>query len=195
MAAEDAAIGVDLIDDDVFQPPEERTPIGMEGQDAGMEHVGVGDEHAAAGADARPLPARCVAIVGVDRDGQPGGVDDGRRLCFLVVGQRLGGKEIEGTGGGVGRQPRQDGQRIGQRFAAGRGRGDDDVLAAGHGVDGRRLVAVELLDAPRPQRGRQPRIDRVGHGRIAAGPGGDALPGDDIGDEVAVGAEVVEEGG
>jgi hypothetical protein len=46
--AEDTAVGVELVDDDVAQVGEEARPARVVREDARVEHVGVGDEHAAA---------------------------------------------------------------------------------------------------------------------------------------------------
>ena len=47
VAAEDAAVRVRLVDDDVAQLLEELEPLGVMGQDRAVEHVRVGDNHLA----------------------------------------------------------------------------------------------------------------------------------------------------
>ena len=195
VAAEDAAVDVDFVHDDELQPAEERPPRRVVGQDAGVEHVGVGDEDAAGGAHGRALAARRVAVVGVDGHGQPGGGDERGRLRLLVVGQGLGREEVEGAGVGLLQQPLQHRQGVGQRLAAGCGRADDDVLAAPGGFDGRGLVAVERRHAPPAQRRGDAWVEPLRQRSRARRPRRNALPGDDVGDEVAVEAEVVEDGG
>ena len=195
MAAEHAPVAVDFVHDHELQPAEQRPPGRVEGQDAGMEHVGIGDEHAAGRANRSALAARRVAIIGVHRQRQLRLGDERGRFRFLVMGQRLGREEVQGAGVGPGRQARQDRQRVAERLAAGGGCGDDDVFPPADGFDGRRLVGVELLDAAGPQGPGQARIDRIREWGKVRRPGRDAFPGDDIGDEVAVGAQVVEQGG
>jgi hypothetical protein len=64
------------------------------------------------------------------------------------------------------------------------------VLAAQHALDGRRLMRVELIDAARLQDCAQAGIERRRNRRIAARPGGHALPRDDIAHERSIGAEL-----
>ncbi len=63
--AEDAAIRVQLVDDDVLQVGEEPRPPRMVRHDAGMQHVGVGEKHT--GALTRNS-ARIVGSVAIVRD-------------------------------------------------------------------------------------------------------------------------------
>ena len=64
MAAEDAAVAVQLVDHDVAQVLEEPDPLGVVRQDAGVEHVRVGDDDVAGLADAAAHGGRRVAVVG-----------------------------------------------------------------------------------------------------------------------------------
>ena len=43
MTSEDAAVGVQFVDDDVLQVFKELDPLGVVRQDVGVEHVGIGD--------------------------------------------------------------------------------------------------------------------------------------------------------
>ena len=45
IAAEDAPVAMDFVDDDVAQVLKQLHPLGVVGQDAGVEHVRVGDHH------------------------------------------------------------------------------------------------------------------------------------------------------
>ena len=68
MAAEDAAVGVQLVDDDVFEVFEELHPLGVVGQDGGVEHVRVGEHDVAGRADGAARIGRGVAVVGEGAD-------------------------------------------------------------------------------------------------------------------------------
>ncbi len=101
MAAEDAAVGVQLVDDHVAQVAEQLGPLQMVRQDAGVQHVGVGEDQAGALAGRGALALRGVAVVGGGSQAslpakcfvQPA------QLRQLVVGKRLGGKKVKRTRG------------------------------------------------------------------------------------------------
>ena len=57
VGAEDAAVGVGLVDDDPVEVGEEVAPALVVGQQADVEHVGVGEDEVVAAADRRPLLA------------------------------------------------------------------------------------------------------------------------------------------
>ena len=65
VAAEQAAVRVQLVDDDVLQVLEELEPLRVVGKDRRVEHVGVGDDDLAGGAHDAPDVGRRVAVVGV----------------------------------------------------------------------------------------------------------------------------------
>src|SRR6266550_2237045 len=65
VTAEDAPVGVQLIDDDVAEVGEQLYPACVMWQDAGVEHVGIGDDDVAGLADGLPGAYWCVAVVGV----------------------------------------------------------------------------------------------------------------------------------
>ena len=72
VAAEEAAVGVQLVDDDDPDLLEQLEPLGVVGQDRGVEHVGVGDHDLAGGPDRRADGRRRVAVVGGRRDADAG---------------------------------------------------------------------------------------------------------------------------
>jgi hypothetical protein len=95
MRAEDAAIGVGLIDDHVAQAAEELIPVGVVRQDAGMQHVWVGQYDAGILADGGAVLLRGVAVI--DSRCQVPGIRSQAEGCQggeLVLGECLGGKDI-----------------------------------------------------------------------------------------------------
>ena len=145
---EHTAVVVALVDHDVAQRAQERRPAVVAGQHRAVQHVGVGED--VLGVVARPvaLLVAAVAVVGGDPDVEPERADGGH----LVVGQRLGGREVEdggaaplplaprGADGGEGRQ------LVGQGLA-GRGAGGEDHVPPGPGRLGRLdLVLPGTLD-------------------------------------------------
>ncbi len=157
VGAEDAAVGVGLVDDDPAEVGEEVAPALVVGQDADVQHVRVGEDEVAAAADRRPLLARRVAVV--DRLAQPGRAQRAQ-LARLVLGQRLGRVEVEGAALGVAGDAVEHRQVEGEALARGGAAGDHQV------GDGRRLqrlalVRVEALDAGPLQRFGEAGIERA----------------------------------
>ena len=154
VAAEDAAVGVQFVDDHIAQVAEQFGPLQMVRQDTGVQHVGVGEEQAGALAGRGALTLWRVAVVG---GGREFGVFAQRRvkppqLGQLIVGQRLGGEEIERTRRRAVQQRLRDRQVVAKGLAAG-GRCDDHPVLAGAGSrPRRRLMGVEAVDALRAQR-------------------------------------------
>ena len=142
VGAEDAAVRVGLVDDDGVQALQEGGPALVVGQDAGVQHVRVGEEHVGRSADARALVVGGVAVV--DREGRRGPrrgkLAEGGEL---VLRQRFGGVEEQGARRPVLQPLVEDGGLEAEALAAGGGGGDDDVLALQRGVDGGGLVRVE----------------------------------------------------
>ena len=182
VAAEHAAVGVQLVDHDVAQVLEQLRPARMVRQDPGVQHVRVAQHDVRAGADGAPGVLRRVAVVGEHADrGAPPGVassssrlrvdqlDQAVQLGELVLRQRLGRVEIQRARRRILEDRVEDRPVEAQRLAR-RGRRDDDGAAPGQRVGHRLgLVRVELADAARRQRADQPPIERLGHRRVHRG--------------------------
>ena len=180
VAAEDAAIRVQLVDDDEPQILEELRPSRMVRQDARVQHVGIAQHDMRAAANRPPRILRRVAVVGEDADGtrlvgrDPLGIGLGHaedlhelvQLGELILRERLRRKEIQRARRVI-RQDRTQNRRVIAERLARRGRRDDDGVAAGEGVfDRRGLMRVELArcracEAPRPAADRPPPASRV----------------------------------
>ena len=165
VAAEDAPVGVRLVDDDETELLEELEPLRVVGQDGRAQHVRVGDHHLAGLADDGPDGRRRVTVV----DGR-GEVHLRQRrevaeLRQLVLAQSLGGKEVERPSGAVVGDGLQDGEVVAERLAGGRGRHDGHVAALSQRLDGLSLVAVEAADAAKLEGPDQAGIEPVGQRR------------------------------
>jgi hypothetical protein len=186
VAPEHAAVRMQLVDDDDLDLLEELEPLGVMGEDRRVEHVRVRDDDLPRRPDRRADGRGRIAVVRCRRDVQRAGAGQPGELRHLVLAERLGGEEEQGSRRRILGQRLEDGQRVAQRLARG-GRGDhDDVLAGVDGLDGLCLVAVERADPavlqaandarvqPRRERrgdglpGRQARVvpDGCGHGRL-----------------------------
>ena len=136
VAAEDAAVRVELVDDDVAEVLEEVHPLGVMRQDSRVEHVGVGEHEVGPRAHRASRVLRRVPVVGVhahvgQRLGQL------HQLGQLVLGQRLGRKQVEDARLGLLHEGLEHRQVVAERLAR-RGRRDhDEILALGDRLEGR----------------------------------------------------------
>ena len=148
MAAENPAIDVKFVHNHVLQVGKELLPLGVVRQNAGVQHVRVGDHHVALLADGLSGIVRRVAVIGEGLDVRLQFADEAMHLCHLVVGQGLCGEEIDGSGLGLLDDPLEYGDVVAQGLAAGCRRDKDHVPALMNQFDGTGLVAVKFRDAP-----------------------------------------------
>jgi hypothetical protein len=156
--AEDAAIHMRFVDNDVAQVREDVTPAVVVRQHPDMEHVRVGEDQVRPLADLPALLGRGVTVV-------DGGLDSGRlelgERSDLILRERLRRVEIQRSLLGIAREPVQHGQVEGQRLAGGSPRRDDQVLAAPRRFPRLGLVREELPDTGRSERVAHPRVEIV----------------------------------
>jgi hypothetical protein len=156
VGAEHAAIDVSLVDHDPGEVREHVSPGAVVRQHPHVQHVRVGEDEVRALSDRTPLLARRVAVV--DRvtqetptggrrcaAGRARGLRKASELARLVLGERLGGVEVEGPGGEIGRQRVEHRQVEGKRLAA-RSAGRDHRMAPARGFERVRLMRPQLAD-------------------------------------------------
>ncbi len=157
--AEDAPVVVTLVDHDVAQRAQERGPAHVPGQDRSVQHVGVGEHVVGVVAHPVTLVERAVAVVGARAQVHTQPDQRGE----LVLGERLGGRDVENGGAALparaaallDRSERR--QLVGQRLAGRRAGRDHDVRTGVGGVGGRGLVPPQQGHAPLGQRRDQAR--------------------------------------
>ena len=93
MAAEDPPQHVELVDDDVAESHEECRPAVVVREDAGVEHLGVGEDDVGRPPERGPLLHRRVAVVG---HGPHPRHQPRPQRPELVVGQGFGREQQEG---------------------------------------------------------------------------------------------------
>jgi len=86
VAAVDSATIVQLIDDEVAQVLEQLGPFGVVRQNAGVQHVGIGEDDVGALADGFARILRRVAVVGEGAQVGAGGVECLLHFVELVFG-------------------------------------------------------------------------------------------------------------
>ena len=128
MAAVDAAIVVQLINDEVAQILEAFRPPGVVRQNPAVQHVGIGQHDIGALANRLARVLRRVAVVGEGADVGAHGIDGGLELVKLILGQRLGRKQVHGSRIRIPQQPVQHRQVVAKRLAA-RGRSDNHDIS------------------------------------------------------------------
>ncbi len=161
MRAEDAAIGVQLVDHDVAQVLEERRPLRVVRKDPGVEHVGVRQDEVRARAHRAPRVLRRVAVVGEHPHlGQLPG--ERLQLGQLILGERLRRKEVEDARVRLMHERLERRQVVAERLARRGRRDDDDVLPLRDQIPRARLVRIELVDTPRAERVADAWVERGG---------------------------------
>jgi len=162
MAAEDSAVVVDFINDDITEILEELDPKRMMRQNAGVEHVRIGDDDMSGGADRLARGHGGVAIKGVAADieidlrAEQG--NEGVQLRHLILGKGFGRKEIESSGFAGFEHCIQNRDVVAEGLAGSGGRYHHGVVAVEKMTDGLGLVAVESADAVLMQSRDQARI-------------------------------------
>ena len=168
VAAEDAAIRVELVDHDDPELLEQLEPLRVVGQDRRVEHVRVRHDDLAGGPDRRADRGRGVPVVGRRGDAQVGRPGQLRQLGDLVLAEGLGREQEEGPGGRVVGEGLERRQRVAQGLARGRRRDHHDVLTGPDGLDRSGLVDVELGDPAFGERARIRGSSQSGSGAVWA---------------------------
>ena len=160
MAAVNSAVIVQLVDNDIAQVFEKPRPLGMVRQDSAVQHVRVGEHHVGPLPDGAARILRGIAVISEGADFRAHLFDGLLEFVELILGQRLGGKQVHGARAFVGGQQVQDRQVVTERLAAGGWSYDHHVLRGLNPLERFRLVRVQSRDAAFFQSGAQPRIHR-----------------------------------
>ena len=113
-----------------------------------MEHVRIRDDDVRPRADAAPGVSRGVPVVDIGADVLPEQILQVEDLLLLVLGERLGGEEVERAGVGLPEDPVEDRRVVAKRLA-GSGRSDrGDILPPFDAVEHLPLVGIERFHAP-----------------------------------------------
>ena len=127
MAAEHAAERVELVDDDVAQPEQERRPPIVTREDAHVQHLGIGEHDVRVRADPGPLVGGGVTVVGGSDDLGEQPLTEGPQL---IVGECLGREHEQRGVACAGGEWIDDRQLVAERLPR-RGPGGDGDVPAG----------------------------------------------------------------
>ena len=156
--AEDAAVDVRLVDDDVAEVREHVAPAVVVRQDADVEHVRVGQDHVRPLADLPAALALGVAVVDRRLDALDA---EGRERPRLILRERLRRVEVERPALRLACEQVEHGQVEGEALAARRARRHDRVAARAQRLPGLGLVPVERRDPLADERRGDPRVEVV----------------------------------
>ena len=176
MASEHAAVGVQLVDDDVFEIFKQLDPSGMVGENVGVQHVRVGDHDVARLPDGLARGGLGIAVIGIGFDVHPQGLDHVVEAADLIGRERLGGKEVQGARVVVFQDGGYHGQVVAQGLSAGGGGDHHKVAPLLRQAEALRLMAVQPVDAARAKHIAKARVHIVRQGLIAALRGGQGAP-------------------
>ncbi len=147
VAAEHAAIGVQLVEHHVTQIFKQASPTGVMRKDAGVQHVRIGKNDMAFFADGLASVAGRIAVIRKHAKAILEALVQVVKFGELILRQGLGGEQVKGAGVSVSKNGVEYREVVAQRLARGGRRDDDDVLPGMDGFCGGRLVRVKLADA------------------------------------------------
>ena len=147
MAAVDAAIVVQLVDNHIAQVFEVTGPARVVRQDAAVQHVGIRQHDVGALTDSLARVLRGIAVVSESADLGAHLLEGLVEFVKLIFGQRLGREQIQGARAGIAQQQVHHGQVVTERFAAGGGSHDDHIAPGLDVPEGFRLVRIQARDA------------------------------------------------
>ena len=156
--AEDAPVRVYLVQNDVTQPAPEVCPAGVVGQDAVVQHIGVGNEQPRGATNAAPGADRCIPVVHARAIWQAQRGEPALKFLALILRQGFCWIEKKTARVGIVQQDLQEQHHIHQTLAR-RGGGDHhNVMAAEDALNGRGLVGVKGANAGVLRDRAQPRV-------------------------------------
>ncbi len=140
VAAENAAISVQFVEHDVAKIFEQAHPFGVVRQDAGVQHVRIGENHVGAFADGFARVAGRVAVIGEYAEGIVKARGEIVKFRELILRQGLGGKKIEGARIRIFENGIEYWQVVAKRLAGGSGSDDHEVFSAARKLGSRGLM-------------------------------------------------------
>ncbi len=151
-------------------------------QNAGVQHVWVGDDQPRPASDCGAVSRRCVAIIHTIGSVRQLGIGQPKRTQAgeLVLGQGFGWEDVQGTRFRLGEKSVEDGQVVAQGFTAGCAGYNDNMPAGLNQVPRQTLVCVQRMNATLHQRRGETRMHPSWKRRISGFPERQIFPGNDI---------------
>ena len=148
VTTEDATQGVELVDDDVPQPEQERRPTLVRRQDPHVQHLGVREHDVRVLADPGAVVGAGVAVV---RRGEQLRHHPLAEAAELVLGERLGREDEQRRRGAVLQRGFDDRHLVAEGLPRCGPRREHDVAAGTERVDGGGLMRIQVLDPAEPR--------------------------------------------
>src|SRR5689334_14195020 len=143
MAAENAAIRMQLVENDIAQILKEPRPARVVREDARMQHVRIGQYHMAFFADGLARVSGRISIVGEYTKAMIEPLIQVIEFGELVLCKRLCGKKVERARVGVFQNRVQHGKVVAECFSGSCGRDNHGILSGMRYLRRRGLVRVE----------------------------------------------------
>ena len=157
---ENAAIGVNFINHDVFQVFKELDPFRVMRQNALMQHIRIRHHNVSCLPDRRARGRRRIAVIGVRLDVLTHLIDHGIQFGNLIAGKRLRRKQVQCARRRILQNRIQHRRVIAKRFSGRSRRDHDEIALRNRGFNRHALVNVRLFDAARTQHVDHARIQR-----------------------------------
>ena len=161
MRAEDPAVCMQLVDDDILKIPEVVRPLCVMRQYPGVEHVRICNDYMPLAARLPPFDGIGVAVIDKTVYLAIGEGGELSKLRELVLREGLCREEIEGARAGVLQDRVHDRQIIAKCLSRSRRRRDDAVDPRERALHRRALVRIERLHAAFFQRVYNARVERA----------------------------------
>ena len=162
VAAEDAPIGVQLVDHDDTQLLEELEPFRVMRKDRRVEHVRVRHDDLAGRSDGGADRCRRVAVIRRSGHTEASCIRKGDELGDLILSECLCREEAQGACRRIFGQRLENGEAVTQCLARGRRRHDDNVLARPGRFDCLSLMPIQPIDPTRREPVGDPRVQPSG---------------------------------
>src|SRR4029077_10701179 len=147
VAPENAAVSVQLVENDVTQIFEQARPARVMRQDAGVQHVRIGQDDVAFLANGSARIGGSVAVVGENAEAVFETLVEVVKLGELVLRKRFGPEKVQRAGVGIFERGVQNRQVVTKCFSGSCRRHDHDILSGVDSFGGGGLVGVRATNA------------------------------------------------
>ena len=191
VAAENAPVGMDFVDNDILQVFKELDPFRMMRQDAGMQHVRIGHDDVPGLAHGAPRRSRGIPVIRIGFDIDAHFLDHFIQLADLIGGEGFCREKVKRPGVLIPQDRGEHREIVAHGFSGSGGCDDSHILPPGCGFQAGCLVDVQFMDAAVFQRGLQPSVHPGGEQRCTRGTRGKHLPPGHVFHEQIIAAELL----
>ena len=191
IGAENAPVGVNLVNDDIAQVFKQLYPLGVVGENAAVQHVRVGNHNVSCLPDGFPGCTWRVPVIGVGFDVHIHFFNQLVQLTDLIGRQCLGGEQIQCPGILILQNGGKHRKIVAHGFAGGGGSDHHHVLPGGGSGNAVCLMGVQLMNPTLLKHGNQPSIQRIGERSVLSSTGRKLFPPHYIFHECFISAQLI----